>query len=51
MMKRKESQQNLFDEAVRVMPLPPEIRTELVTQLALMMIALTDGLTKEAHDE
>ena len=51
MVKRKDQQQNLFGDAVQVMPFPPEIRMALVTQLALMMLALTDGLMKEAHDE
>lgn len=51
MAKRNDQQQSLFDEAEQVTPLPPEIFTELVTQLALMMLALTDGLMKEAHDE
>lgn len=51
MEKRREQQQNLFDETAQVMPFPPEIRMKLVTQLASMMLALIGGTKKEAHDE
>jgi len=51
MAKQRDQQQSLFDEVAQVNPLPPEGRTEIVTQLALMMLALIDGSKKEARDE
>lgn len=51
MVKRRVRQQNLFDDAMEIMPLPTESQTDLVMQLALMMLALIDGFKKEAHDE
>lgn len=51
MAKHRDRQQSLFDETKDVRPLPADAQTELVAQLALMMLALIDGLMKEVHDE
>ena len=51
MVKRRDRQQSLFDETKEIMPLPAQAQTELVTQLALMMLALIDGFKTEVHDE
>ena len=51
MVKRGDRQRNLFEETKEIMALPEQTKMDLVTQLALMMLALIDGFKKEVPDE
>lgn len=44
-------QKDLFEEALGEAVVPKQMQPELVTQLALLMLALIDVIETEVHDE